>query len=174
MHRRRVKRAGKFVYEEVTMQWPKLIRDYELPIQLGIVRISSLYSLLFSERFQLWFSHELPIQLGIVRISSLYSLPLSERFQLWFSHELPIQLGIVRILYSLSLSPYLVKNGTKCTRPGYNHIGSVVESAIDNYFGSVLFRLRNMLVGGKLVPLGKEPCGISGKILMPYFCSSIP
>ena len=31
-----------------------------------------------------------------------------------------------------------------------------------------------MLVGGKLVPLGKEPCGIRGKILMPYFCSSIP
>ena len=27
-HRRRVKRAGKFVYEEVTMQRPKLIRDY--------------------------------------------------------------------------------------------------------------------------------------------------
>ena len=64
-----------------------------------------------------------------------------------------------------------MKNGTKCTRPGYNHIDSVVESAIDNYFSSVLFRLRNMLVGGKLVPLVKEPCGIRGKILMSYFCS---
>ena len=31
-----------------------------------------------------------------------------------------------------------------------------------------------MLVGGKLVPLGEEPCGIRGIILMPYFCSSIP
>ena len=31
-----------------------------------------------------------------------------------------------------------------------------------------------MLVGGKLVSLGEEPCGIRGIILMPYFCSSIP
>ena len=61
-------------------------------------------SLLLFERFRTWASHELPSQLGIVRIPSLYSLLLIGRFQLWASHELPSQLGIVRVssLYSLN------------------------------------------------------------------------
>ena len=61
-------------------------------------------SLLLLERFRLWTSLELPSQLGIVRILSLYSPLLLERFRLWTSLELPSQLGIVQILYSLSLS----------------------------------------------------------------------
>ena len=68
----------------------------------------------------------------------------------------------------------LVEEGTKCTRTGYNHIDSVVECALVIYIGYVLLRLSNMLVGGKLVPLGGGPCGIRGRILMSQVCSSIP
>ena len=68
----------------------------------------------------------------------------------------------------------LVEEGTKCTRTGYNHIDSVVECALAIYIGYVFLRLRYIIVGSKLVPLGGEPCGIRGRILMPRFCSSIP
>ena len=67
-----------------------------------------------------------------------------------------------------------MEKGTKCTRTGYNHIDSVVECALAIYIGYVFLRLRYMLVGGKLVPLGGGPCGIRGRILMSRFCSSIP
>ena len=69
-----------------------------------------------------------------------------------------------------------MKNGIKRTRTGYNHIDSVVESAIDNYFGSVLFRLRNILVGGKLV-FGKGTLWNKGKninTLLLFFYSTAP
>ena len=67
-----------------------------------------------------------------------------------------------------------MEKGTKCTKTGYNHIDSVVECALAIYIDYVFLRLRYMLVGGKLVPLGGGPCGIRGRILMSRFCSSIP
>ena len=85
-------------------------------------------------------------------------------------------------LLSLSLSLDLMEalvsdthnKGIKCTITGYNHIDSVDECALAISIGYVFLQLRYMLVGGKLVPLGGEPCGIRGRILMSRFCSSIP
>ena len=86
-------------------------------------------------------------------------------------------------LYSLSLPLALTKALVSDTHNkgkhniiiGYNHIDLVDEYAPAISICYVFLQLRYVIVGGKLVSLGGGGgYGISGRILMPRFCSSIP